>query len=180
MVAGFMAVLKVAVTVAVGETPVARSAGVWVVTVGAAHPRAARQVRKVTIATSVRIDLLFISYLQFQNIFERGYPLNATFPDLPRSFAQDAFYLFPLCAFSFSLSHQPSFVSHLIPLPHQGPLFVGFVEGSSTYWQYACVAFILAALISSLIWNWNYRTFPFKKMAETTMKIIVSPTVSPG
>jgi len=39
----------------------------------------------------------------------------------------------------------------VIPIPNQSALFVGFVEGSSTYYLYAFVAFFLAALISSLI-----------------------------
>jgi len=44
---------------------------------------------------------------------------------------------------------------HVIPVPNQSVLFVGFVEGSSTYYLYASVAFFLAALISSLICNRN-------------------------
>jgi len=39
----------------------------------------------------------------------------------------------------------------IIPIPNQSAIFVGFVEGSSTYLLYAFVAFFLAALISSLI-----------------------------
>jgi hypothetical protein len=39
----------------------------------------------------------------------------------------------------------------LVPISDQGAIFVGFVFGSSTYYLYAFVASILAALIPSLI-----------------------------
>jgi hypothetical protein len=40
------------------------------------------------------------------------------------------------------------------------------VFGSSTYYLYAFVASILAALISSLIWNWYYICPDFRSMAQ--------------
>jgi len=39
----------------------------------------------------------------------------------------------------------------VIPIPNQSAICVGFIEGSSTYYLYALVAFFFAALISSLI-----------------------------
>ena len=46
-------------------------------------------------------------------------------------------------------------IIHVIPIPNQGAIFVGSSSAPLAYVLYAFVASILAALISSLIWNRN-------------------------
>jgi len=45
-----------------------------------------------------------------------------------------------------------------MPIPIQSAIFVGFVIGSSTYFHIRLRRLFLAALISSLTWNWQSHT----------------------
>jgi phosphomevalonate kinase len=52
-----------------------------------------------------------------------------------------------------------------MPVPNQSAICVGSVIGSSTYGTIRLRRLFLAALISSLIWNWHYFNF-LKKIVD--------------
>jgi len=61
--------------------------------------------------------------------------------------------------------------TRIIPIPNQGAILCRLVFSYSTHFLYAFVASILAALISSLIWNW------YKSVVRTGMTMFVRTNI---